>query len=267
MTKDPFTHLVIGKAMETHSALGPGLIESFYHQDLVQRLVAAGIEHESKPRRELLYRGVVADVFEPDLVFPGRLIPELKALRGDFAPSHFTQLLAYQKCWDIPTGMLLDFGKASLLFKRVAFTSSVAMFPAVQVPTSLEHRDLAIRLIALLQQVNDDIGLGYRESTWQGLTCAAMQSEALQYAVSPSATVGVLGPATLRCILVESHCPLTITALGDGISAADRAILQSCLHWLGLPWGIAAHFGRRNVDVRIVQRRGISPLQDSIEQF
>ena len=61
MIKDPFTHQIIGLAMETHRALGPGLVEEFYHQDLVSRLNKSGIEHLSKPRRDLIYRGFVAD--------------------------------------------------------------------------------------------------------------------------------------------------------------------------------------------------------------
>ena len=58
MTKDPLTHALIGHAMKTHRALGPGLGEEFYHQDFVSRLLQAGIEHLSKPRRDLIYRGM-----------------------------------------------------------------------------------------------------------------------------------------------------------------------------------------------------------------
>lgn len=255
MTQDPFTHLIIGKAMETHSALGPGLVEEFYQRDLVARLSAAGIEHQSKPRHALMYRGFVADTFEPDLIFPGKLVPELKALRGEFAPSHFTQLLAYQKCWAIRTGMLLDFGKASLVQKRVVYDQVHADFPITPVPPGLAHADLAARLVGLIRQTYLDIGLGYREATWQGLVGAAMQADGVPHIVSPSANIAHLGPANLRCILVDQRCALSITALGDGVSAADRAILHSCLGWLDLPWGIAAHFGRRCVEVRIIQKK------------
>ena len=252
MNKDPFTHLIIGKAMETHHALGPGLVEKFYHQDLVARLVASGVEHESKPRRDLVYRGHVADAFEPDLVFPKRLIPELKALRGEFDPSHFTQLLTYQKFWGIPTGMLFDFGKASLVFKRVAYTPVAADFPSVTVPNVVEKGDFGRTLLNLLQRTFADHGLGYPETTWNGLVSAALRAEEIAHRVNPMARITDLGVAALRCIEVEKICALSITALGDGVSATDRATLETCLRWLGLPWGIAIHFGRRSVDVRFV---------------
>ena len=269
MNKDPFTHLIIGKAMETHRALGPGLVEKFYHQDLVARLVAAGIEHESKPRRDLVYRGHVADTFEPNLVFPNRLIPELKALRGEFDPAHFTQLFTYQKFWSIPTGMLFDFGKASLVFKRVAYTPAAADFPPVTVPDAMEKGDFARALLKVLQRTFADHGLGYPETTWNGLVSAALRAEGIVHRVSPTAPITSLGVAALRCIEVEKICAVSITALGDGVSAADRATLETCLRWLGLPWGIAIHFGRCAVDVRLVLapgRNDFPQIRDSADR-
>ena len=268
MTKDPFTHLIIGKAMESHRALGPGLQEEFYHQDLVARLLAAGIEHESKPRRDLIYRGFVADTFEPDIVFPRRLIPELKMLRGEFAPSHFTQLLVYQKFWAIPTGMLFDFGKASLVHKRVIYTQAEADFPAVEMPAWISNRAIAVQLLRLGQQCFEDHKLGYRETTWNGIFSAALRAEGIAHTLGPGGIIGNLGTSSLRCIAVGTECALSITALGDGVSAADRATLQTCLHWLGLPWGLALHFGRRTVDacfVRASQRANIPQIQDSTD--
>ncbi|MFN0076796.1 MAG: GxxExxY protein [Prosthecobacter sp.] len=253
MSKDPFSHLIIGKAMQTHSALGPGLVEEFYHQHLVGLLRADGIEHLSKPRFDLIYRGYLADTFEPDLVFPGKLIPELKALRGELAPSHFTQLFAYLKSWQIPVGLLMDFGKASLAPVRVRFDPVEADFPTVPIPPRLPHQELARHLIEILNRMHADIGLGYRETTWQGIFVAALQAESLSFLLSPEVAILNQCSAALRCILVENVCPVSITALGDGISTADRAVLQSNLRRLGLPWGIAAHFGRRCVDVRIIQ--------------
>lgn len=227
MQKDSFSHLIIGKAMKTHSALGPGLVEEFYHQHLVSQLRADGIEHLSKPRFDLIYRGYLADTFEPDLVFPGKLIPELKALRGEFAPSHYTQLLAYLKAWQIHVGLLVDFGKASLKPIRVRFDPAEAHFPQVSTPPRLPKSELARHLTEILHRMHEDIGLGYRETTWQGIFMAALQAEALSFLPSPQVAIFDQGSATLRCILVENACPVSITALGDGISAADRAVLQS----------------------------------------
>ncbi|MCX6839760.1 MAG: GxxExxY protein [Verrucomicrobia bacterium] len=56
---DPITRAFIGHAMKVHSSVGPGLDEEIYHQELVAALTAAGISHLSKPRRDLVYRGIV----------------------------------------------------------------------------------------------------------------------------------------------------------------------------------------------------------------
>lgn len=255
----PFTHAVIGKAMETHTALGPGLVEEFYHQEFSARLSAAGIGHESKPRRDLMYRGFLADTFEPDMVFPGRLIPELKALRGGFDPEHFTQILGYLKFHGIPAGMLFDFGKESLMFKRVAFTPVEAAFPAVEIPSFVTGRELAATLLRLLQEIHAAHGLGYRETTCQGLLRAALQAERIPFSGHPTSPIGRWGVAQLRCLVVDNACAVSVTALGEEVSAADRAALQTCLRWLDLPWGLAVHFGRRAVDMRFAVRPGKFP--------
>lgn len=257
--QDPFTHAVIGKAMETHTALGPGLNEEFYHREFSARLAAAGLEHESKPRRELVYRGFAADIFEPDMLFPGRLIPELKALRSGFDPGHFAQLISYLKFHEIQTGMLFDFGKESLMFKRVVFSPVETDFPEVAAPSFVANLGLAETVQRLLREIHAVHGVGYRETTYQGLLRAALQAERIPFSASPTSPIGKWGVAQLRCFVIDNGCAISVGALGDEVSAADRAALQTCLHWLDLPWGIAIHFGRRTVDLKFVIRPKKAP--------
>jgi GxxExxY protein len=252
MTRDPLTHALIGHAMKTHSDLGPGIGEEFYHKDFVSRLLRAGIEHFSKPRRELVYKGYVADIFEADIVIESQLITELKALRSGFAPEHFTQLLNYNKFWRIRTGLLLDFGKASLIKQRVIHTSRSATFPSVPWPGFVTNRNLAEYISNPARNCLSDIGLGYHETTWIGLMSAALKAEGLSFVTNPIVNVRSLGRASLRCLVIENQCVVTITALGQNVSAAERATLQTYLRWLQLPWGIALHFGREQADLRVV---------------
>lgn len=251
MIKDPFTHQIIGLAMETHRVLGPGLVEEFYHLDLVARLVKSGIEHLSKPRRDLIYRGFVADTFEADLVFERKLIPELKALRGEFAPEHFTQLLSYSKFWRIRTGMLIDFGKPSLVPKRVIYTSKTGVFPEVTEPEFVTDAALAGELV-IANQCLADIGFGYRETTWTGLMSAALRAEQIPFVVSPTVVVPNVGTTSLRCLVINNQAAITVTALGHEVTAIDRACLQTYLRLLGLPLGISFHFGKAQADLKFV---------------
>jgi GxxExxY protein len=129
MERDPLVYAVIGHAMAVHRALGPGLDEVFYHQLLAERLGADGIEHVFKPRQALPHRGFTADVFESDLVLPGKLVPELKVLNGGFDPQHLLQLKAYLKLWRIRQGLLLDFGKESLVTQSYLYAGGSGADP------------------------------------------------------------------------------------------------------------------------------------------
>ena len=252
--KDPLSHLVIGKAMEVHRELGPGIKEEFYHRLLSEKLIAAGVAHQFKPRTQLIYRGQIADEFEPDIVIPNRLIPELKAIRGTFAPNHFSQLLVYLKFWKIPVGLLVDFAKESLIFKRViAPKISDALFPEVPIPAFVTQLTLAEKLIAFLREIYRDHGVGYRETTYRGLLLACLKADGVEHTVEPVARIQHLGPTSLKCIQIAGQCAVTISALGDGLVPADRAILQTYLRWLEHPWGIAIHFGKKHCDVRFVK--------------
>jgi len=252
MIKDPFTHQVIGIAMETHRSLGPGFVEEFYHQDFISRLVEKGIDHLSKPRHDLVYRGYVADTFEADIVFPGKLISELKALRQTFASEHFVQLLGYMKFWRIRTGILFDFGKPSLISKRVIYTTRNGAFQENTIPAFVTDRQLAENLIRIANLGLADMGFGYREGTWNGIIASALRAEQIPFAVNPAFDVPGIGKTSLSCLVIDRCAAITITALGDEVTAMDRARLQTCLRWLDLPWGISFHFGKNKADLKFV---------------
>lgn len=261
MNEDQVSYAVIGEAMWVHRELGPGLDEVFYHALLSERLHGAGIAHLFKPRETLIHRGQTADIFEPDLVLPGLLIPELKTLWGGFEAVHQLQLQSYLKFWRIPTGLLFDFGKESLVQKRFVFTDSPlplvdADAMAAQAPGCVTNRVLAAQICVSLSRVWTLHGAGYRDTTYRGLLVSEFGAEGLKCVLQPSVAVryrnGCLGETCLRCIAVESECAILVLSLRDEIRAADRAVLQSCLRHLGYRWGLVVHFGRWELQVRWV---------------
>jgi GxxExxY protein len=247
--------------MRVHRELGPGLDEIFYHELLSAHLKAAGVEHLFKPRQALVHRGRTADVFEPDIVLPSRLIPELKVLWTGFAPENYVQLKSYLKFWKIPVGLLFDFGKESLIHERFVFTDVPA--PPVdaaawaqQAPAFVEDAALARALCSCVARIAGEYGLGYRDTTYRGLLTADLLAEGVGCVPDPTAIVRSagrpLGEAKLRCLAVENRCAVLVLALRTEIHAADRAILQSCLRHLGFKWGLAVHFGKKQVELRWV---------------
>jgi GxxExxY protein len=108
------TYAVIGKAMEVHREVGPGLQEPFYHRILSDKLKAVELWHQFKPAGILTHRGLRTDEFEADVLFDGQLVIEAKVLERAFAPDHYTQILCYQtylKLLDLPWGIIVNFAK------------------------------------------------------------------------------------------------------------------------------------------------------------
>lgn len=252
-TGDPVTRAFIGHAMKVHTAVGPGLGEEIYHQELVGALTNAGIVHLSKPRRDLVYRGIVADTFEPDFVIEEHFIPELKCLRGSFAAEHLVQVFCYCKFWRLRTSLLVDFGKQSLMWKRFLYRSHSARFIETRLPDFVSDPALADTIFHAVSQCLDEVGLGYRQTTWNGLVRAAIQVTGSEVHLNPTVTVLSHPGITVCSLVVKGACAVYVTALTDGINATDRAILQTHLRWLNLGWGIIFHFGKSTADLAFVQ--------------
>jgi GxxExxY protein len=258
LAQEQLSYLLIGAAMKVHRELGPGLDEVFYHELLSERLRAAGVEHLSKPCRPLIHRGQTVDLFEPDLVFPERLIAELKWLWGGFVPEHFLQLKSYLKFWGIQHGLLLDFGKESLVQKRYVFEDST--FPPLDEAQALAEaaghsipQAVAEPLCQALATLTSTYGLGYRDKTYRCLLDAELRAEGVGCVSEPSTTIRtahrLLGESRLPCLAVQNEAAVMVLSQRDDIRSADRAILQSWLRHLGFEWGLIVHFGKRAVQL------------------
>jgi GxxExxY protein len=261
LREEQLSYVVIGKAMEVHRELGPGVDEPFYHQLLCERLGEAGLEHLYKPRRHLVHRGYSADVLEPDLVLPDRLVVELKWLWGGFAPEHYVQLKAYLKFWRISDGLLLDFGNEGLVQKRYVFDDQPA--PPLDVaglmsglPDFVHDVELARRLCDSIARLTISHGLGYRDTACRGLLDCDLRAEHIACTHAPLATIRLasrtLGETQLPCLAIENRCAVMVLSQRADIRAADRAILQSWLRHLGLEWGMIVHFGKEEAEIRWV---------------
>jgi len=259
--KDKLSYVVIGQAMAVHRELGPGLDETCYHRLLAEKLVAKGIGHQFKPKGQLKHHGIVADEFEADLIVEGQLVLELKALRGPLAPEHYAQLMCYQKFWAIKTGWLIDFGKESLVRKRIVFDTAARS--KIESPDSLPTDSEACAGKTMLSAFGESIrqvysvyGLGYRDTTYRGLLSADLRAKDVPFKLNPEADVAsggyALGHTNLDCMKIGDQGAAIILALHESIRAADRAVIQTYIRLLAVPWGIIVNFGKKQLDVRIV---------------
>ena len=114
---------VIGAALEVHSVLGPGYLESVYEEALVKELSLREIPFESQKILAINYKGHLIGEGRLDLLIDKVLIIELKAVEN-LMPIHNAQLLSYLKITGLQLGLLINSNVTSLRngIKRIILT-------------------------------------------------------------------------------------------------------------------------------------------------
>ena len=106
---DFLSEAVIGRAIEVHRQLGPGLLESTYEECLCLELREHGLAVRRQVNVPIAYKGKqIAAIYRLDLVVAERMIVEVKAV-DKLVPVHEAQLLTYLKHTGIRTGLLFNF--------------------------------------------------------------------------------------------------------------------------------------------------------------
>ncbi len=91
---DPLTRKVIGEAMYVHRVLGPGFLESIYHNALFLRLKKLGLKVESQQSVPVYFDGEMIGDFIANMIVDDGLILELKAV-SSLNSAHEVQLVNY----------------------------------------------------------------------------------------------------------------------------------------------------------------------------
>ncbi len=111
------TGKIIGAAMKVHSTLGKGFPEYIYQRALEIELEKSQITFKREVEWNVFYDGKLIGKRRVDFIINDAVIIELKALSA-FEPSHLNQILNYLQAFNLPVGLLINFGKDSLDFKR-----------------------------------------------------------------------------------------------------------------------------------------------------
>lgn len=125
------TDAIIRSAMNVHSELGPGLLESAYGACLAFEFEQAGLRFEPQVPLPLHYRGIRLDAgYRLDFLVEDVVIVELKAVEA-VLPLHRAQLLSYLRLSKRPVGLLLNFNVArmALGIHRMVLTASPPSSP------------------------------------------------------------------------------------------------------------------------------------------
>jgi GxxExxY protein len=104
--------------MKVHSTLGSGFQEVIYQRALVIEMTNQGLKFERELEMKIFYDGVHIGTRRVDFFVEGKIMVELKAVTKLEDP-HLTQAMNYCQAYNLPSGLLINFGARSLEFKRV----------------------------------------------------------------------------------------------------------------------------------------------------
>ena len=107
------TAKIISSAIEVHSTLGPGLLESVYEEALAYEFELRGIKYERQKEIKLEYKGKDIGIHRIDFSVEGEVILELKATE-QINKIYEAQVLTYLKALKKRVGLLLNFNVESL---------------------------------------------------------------------------------------------------------------------------------------------------------
>jgi GxxExxY protein len=126
MEENIITQRILKCAFKVHSNLGPGLLESAYHECLYYELKKEGFSVIKEMPMPLIYKEVKLDIgYRIDLLVNGKVVIEVKAVES-ITDVHLAQILTYLKLSDCKLGLLLNFNVKSMKhgIKRVINTKS-----------------------------------------------------------------------------------------------------------------------------------------------
>src|SRR5262245_26765591 len=105
---DAVTYDVIGAAMEVHSALGSGCLESSFRDALVVELRLRGHKCDVERRLTTAYKGHTLRRRRLDIVVDDSVLVEVKAATR-LLPVHTSQVLSYLEATGYRVALLLNF--------------------------------------------------------------------------------------------------------------------------------------------------------------
>jgi GxxExxY protein len=109
MNENELSKLIIGKAIEIHKVLGPGLLESAYKECLYYELISSGLNVEKEKPLPIVYKDIKLDQgYRIDLLVENKVVIELKTVEA-FTDVHMAQVLTYLKFGHFKLGLLINF--------------------------------------------------------------------------------------------------------------------------------------------------------------
>ncbi len=118
MKHEEITHKIIGCAMTVHSTLGNGFQEVIYQRALAIEMKKHDLGFQREMEMSIFYDNIVIGTRRVDFFVEENIMVELKAVIK-LEDVHLAQAMNYCQAYNLPIGLLINFGAKSLEFKRV----------------------------------------------------------------------------------------------------------------------------------------------------
>lgn len=112
------TEAIIGSAFEVHRILGYGFLEKVYQNAMQVELIKRGFRCKTETAIEVKYKNVLVGDYRADLLVNEVVVVELKVAKN-YQSADEAQLLNELKATGIKVGLLINFGRERVEFKRM----------------------------------------------------------------------------------------------------------------------------------------------------
>ena len=112
------TSQIIGAAFEVHNTLGYGFLEKVYQRAMQVELIKRGSQAELEVPIKVFYKSALVGEYYADLLVDGSVMVEIKVAKY-YKPEDEAQLLNELKATAVKVGMLVNFGRERVQYKRM----------------------------------------------------------------------------------------------------------------------------------------------------
>jgi GxxExxY protein len=114
------TEAIIGSAFEVYNQLGYGFLHRVYQRSLQVELARRGFSGDLEQRTTVRYKEVIVGDYDGDMIVNDAVLVEIK-IAPQYDKRDEAQLLNVLKATGLKVGILLNFGRYKVEYKRLIF--------------------------------------------------------------------------------------------------------------------------------------------------
>jgi GxxExxY protein len=128
------TYAIIGAAIAVHNKIGPGHKEAVYQKMLTDEMLTRGLSVAPERAIEIVVDENVYGLLYLDHLVNEAVVVECKALSHLLTKEEIAQVITYLAATGLPVGLLFNFGRRRLEYKRVLRPKKLDEWPRYIAP-------------------------------------------------------------------------------------------------------------------------------------